>query len=52
MWSAMRDRNITAGNLDEQGAADLLAYFYSARFFEKPGDAARGKAVFAVQALR
>ena len=49
MWSAMRDRNIAAGNLDEQGAADLLAYFYSVRFFDKPGDAGRGKAVFAAK---
>ncbi len=47
MWSLMRERNIAAGNLDEQGAADLFAYFYSVRFFEKPGDAGRGKAVFA-----
>ena len=30
-------------------AADLFAYFYSARFFEKPGDAARGKRAFAVR---
>lgn len=47
MWSAMRARNVQAGDLTEQGAADLLAFFYSARFFEKPGDAARGKALFA-----
>jgi mono/diheme cytochrome c family protein len=47
MWASMRDRTIRAGDLDEQAAADLFAYFYSARFFEKPGDAARGKRVFA-----
>lgn len=47
MWAAMRDRNIRAGELSDQGAADLLAFFYSARFFERPGDAARGKALFA-----
>jgi mono/diheme cytochrome c family protein len=46
MWAAMRERNVRAGDLTEQGAADLLAFFYSARFFEKPGDAARGKALF------
>ena len=39
MWGAMRDRNIPAADFNEQGAADLFAYFYSARFFEKPGDA-------------
>jgi mono/diheme cytochrome c family protein len=46
MWGAMRDRNISAADLKEQGAADLFAYFYSARFFEKPGDAGRGKSLF------
>jgi cytochrome c2 len=46
MWAAMRDRQITAGELDPQAAEDLMAFFYAARFFEKPGDAARGKRAF------
>lgn len=46
MWAAMRDRKVTAGELSDQGAMDLFAYFYAARFFEKPGDAARGKRLF------
>jgi len=46
MWAAMREREIRAGDLDEPAAADLFAYFYSARFFEKPGDAGRGKRLF------
>jgi mono/diheme cytochrome c family protein len=46
MWTAMGERQIRPGDLDEQAAGDLFAYFYSARFFEKPGDAARGKRVF------
>jgi mono/diheme cytochrome c family protein len=46
MWAAMRARNIELGDLNEQAAADLFAYFYSAHFFEKPGDAARGKRLF------
>ena len=46
MWGAMRERQISAGDLDEQAAADLFAYFYSARFFDKPGDAGRGKELF------
>jgi mono/diheme cytochrome c family protein len=46
MWAAMREREIRSGDLDEQAAADLFAYFYSARFFEKPGDAGRGKRLF------
>jgi mono/diheme cytochrome c family protein len=47
MWAAMRERNIQAGDLDEQAAADLFAFFYAAHFFDRPGDAARGKRLFA-----
>jgi mono/diheme cytochrome c family protein len=47
MWSAMKTRDIRTGDLDDQGAADLFAYFYSAHYFDKPGDAGRGKQVFA-----
>lgn len=46
MWSALRDRGVHAGDLNEQAAADLFAYFYAARFFEKPGDGGRGKELF------
>lgn len=47
MWASMRSLKIQVGDLNEQAAADLFAYFYSVRFFEKPGDAGRGKRVFA-----
>ncbi len=50
MWAAMRERDIRIGDMDEQGAADLFAYFYSARFFDKPGDAGRGKRLFTERA--
>lgn len=46
MWSAMTARSVQAGDMTDQDAADLFAYFYSQRYFEKPGDAARGKRVF------
>lgn len=46
MWTAMTQKNIPFTQLDEQAAADLFAYFYSVRFFEKPGDAGRGKRLF------
>jgi mono/diheme cytochrome c family protein len=49
MWASMRDRNIRAGDLNEQAAADLFAYFYAARFFERPGDAGRGKRLFSAK---
>jgi cytochrome c551/c552 len=46
MWAAMRGRQIAVGDLDQQAAQDLMAFFYAARFFEKPGDAGRGKRAF------
>src|SRR5437870_9487304 len=46
MWAAMRERTIHVGEVDEQAAADLFAYFYSVRFFEREGDAGRGKRLF------
>jgi cytochrome c2 len=46
MWAAMQERQIVAGELDQQAAQDLMAFFYAARFFEKPGDAGRGKRAF------
>src|SRR5690242_18724993 len=47
MWSAMKQQSIAIPQISEQDAADLFAYLYSTRFFEKPGDAARGKRAFA-----
>jgi mono/diheme cytochrome c family protein len=49
MWGAMEARGIVRPVLDEQTAADLFAYFYSARFFDKLGDAGRGKQVFSAK---
>lgn len=34
-------------SLNEQQSADLFAYFYAHRYFEAPGEAGRGKQVFA-----
>ena len=47
MWAAMKKQGIVKAQLSPEGAADLFAYFVSARYFEKPGDAARGKQAFA-----
>ena len=52
MWAAMRARDVRAGDLDNQAAADLFAYFYSTRFFEPPGDAARGRRVLDLKCAR
>ncbi len=46
MWTAMEQQGIPKPRLSEPQAADLFAYFHSVRFFERPGDAARGKEVF------
>jgi mono/diheme cytochrome c family protein len=46
MWTEMKLRSVPRVAMDEQQAADLFAFFYSLRFFEEPGDAARGKALF------
>jgi mono/diheme cytochrome c family protein len=46
MWTAMTKQGVRKGQLSEESAADLFAYFVSARYFEKPGDAGRGKAAF------
>jgi mono/diheme cytochrome c family protein len=46
MWAAMEKRGIQIKPLTEQAAADLFAYFYSVRFFDRPGDASRGKQLF------
>ena len=49
MWAAMSRQGIGAASLQEQDAADLFAYFYAVRFFDKPGDAARGKRLFSLK---
>jgi mono/diheme cytochrome c family protein len=46
MWVETRLRNTTRPAMDAQQAADLFAFFYALRFFEEPGDAGRGKALF------
>jgi mono/diheme cytochrome c family protein len=46
MWAGMKQSGITKTQLTPEGASDLFAYFVSARYFEKRGDAARGKQAF------
>jgi mono/diheme cytochrome c family protein len=46
MWAAIQKQDLKRSELDTQAAADLFAYFYAARFFEKLGDAGRGKRLF------
>lgn len=49
MWKAMQAQSVPAGELTAAGAADLFAFFYSRHFFDQPGDAARGKRLFALR---
>jgi mono/diheme cytochrome c family protein len=49
MWSAMSKLNIARSTMTPEQSADLFAYFVSARYFDKPGDAGRGKAAFAAK---
>ena len=49
MWSAMKKEGITPPQVSSEQAADLFAYFVSARYFERPGDAGRGKQLFAAK---
>ncbi len=50
MWAKGTERNVTVGRLTVNDAADLLAMLYASRFFEKAGDAARGKELFTEKA--
>ena len=49
MWSAIAKQGLPLPQLSEPDAANLFAYFYAAHFFEKPGEAERGKAIFAAK---
>ncbi len=49
MWSAMEAQNVRREEMTDQNAADLFAFFYAAGFFEQPGDAGRGKALFSAK---
>jgi len=46
MWAAMEGAGIERPSLSASDAADLFAYLYSTRFFDRPGDAGRGKQAF------
>jgi cytochrome c551/c552 len=46
MWSAIDVKGTHVGEVSPQVSADLFASFYSARYFEIPGDAGRGKRLF------
>ena len=46
MWKGMEAKGIDRPTLSPQEMADLIAYLFSTRYFDEPGDPARGKVVF------
>jgi mono/diheme cytochrome c family protein len=46
MWSAMSGQGVARPQISDGEARDLFAYFYSIRYFDKPGEAERGKRLF------
>jgi mono/diheme cytochrome c family protein len=46
MWAAMEGFGIEKPRLTPQDASDLFAFFYSTRYFDKPGDVLSGLAAF------
>jgi len=46
MWKAMSQQKIPLPAISADRAADLFAFFYAVRYFEKPGEAERGKRIF------
>jgi mono/diheme cytochrome c family protein len=49
MWAGLRKAGVAKATLSPESASDLFAYFIAARYFEKPGDAGRGKQAFAAK---
>lgn len=49
MWQAMEKQGVARPELSNADAANLFAYFWADRFFDRPGDAGRGKQVFAAK---
>jgi len=46
MWKGMEAKGIDRPTLSPQEMADLIAYLFSTRYFDEPGDPAQGKVVF------
>ncbi|HEY4364273.1 MAG TPA: c-type cytochrome [Bryobacteraceae bacterium] len=47
MWAEIEAQKIPMPRLSQTDSEDLFAYLYSTRFFDHPGDAGRGKQLFA-----
>jgi cytochrome c2 len=47
MWDRMRERQVPAVKFEKNEMADIISYLYFINYFDKPGDPARGKTLFA-----
>jgi len=46
MWKGMQEKGIDRSTLSAEEMSDLVAYLFSTRYFDEPGDPSRGKIVF------
>ena len=46
MWKGMEEKGMERPTLSPQEMADLVAYLFSTRYFDEPGDSDRGKTIF------
>ena len=46
MWRGIAERGLERPTLSPQEMADLIAYLFSTRYFDEPGDPDRGKTLF------
>lgn len=46
MWEQMRERRVPAVTFQGNEMADIIAYLYFINYFDRPGDATRGKELF------
>jgi mono/diheme cytochrome c family protein len=46
MWKGMEEKGLVRPTLSSQEMADLVAYLFSLRYFDEPGDPEQGRTVF------
>jgi cytochrome c2 len=46
MWEQMKQRKVPAAQFQGNEMADIIAYLYFINYFDKPGDATRGRELF------
>lgn len=47
MWKGMEEKGIRRPTLSSEEMTDIVAYLFSIRYFDEPGNAERGRALFA-----